>query len=54
MPTVCHVHRTVTVCRLVGRRSFLVLLASGVAIEAWALFPSTVESRIRDGSASDS
>jgi hypothetical protein len=29
-----------------GRREFLVLLASGVAISAWALFPSTVESGI--------
>lgn len=29
-----------------GRRCFLVLLASGVAIQAWALFPSTVESGI--------
>ena len=26
-----------------GRRAFLVLLASGVAISAWALFPKTVE-----------
>ena len=29
---------------IAGRRCFLVLLASGVAIDAWALFPSTVES----------
>jgi hypothetical protein len=29
---------------IAGRRCFLVLLAFGVAIEAWALFPSTVES----------
>src|ERR1700760_3785300 len=34
------VHRVDTT----GRRCFLVLLAFGVAVEAWALFPSNVES----------
>ena len=31
---------------IAGRREFLVLLVSGVAISSWALFPSTVESGI--------
>jgi hypothetical protein len=31
---------------IAGRREFLVLLASGVAISSWALFPSAVESGI--------
>ena len=37
-------HRTADRMYIAGRRGFLVLLASGVAIYAWALFPSTVES----------
>jgi hypothetical protein len=39
-------HRTADRTKIAGRRGFLVLLASGVAINAWALFPSTVDSRI--------
>ena len=37
-------HRTAVRVDTAGRRCFLVLLAFGVAIQAWALFPSTVES----------
>jgi hypothetical protein len=36
--------RTADRIYIAGRRGLLVLLASGVAIQAWALFPSTVES----------
>src|SRR6476620_609348 len=36
--------RTAVRMDVAGRRCFLVLLAFGVAIQAWALFPSTVES----------
>ena len=36
-------HRTADRTYTADRRIFLVLLASGVAISAWALFPSTVE-----------
>jgi hypothetical protein len=38
-------HRTADRVYIAGRRGFIVLLASGVAIEAWALFPSTLASR---------
>lgn len=37
-------HRTTDRIYIAGRRGLLVLLISGIAIEAWALFPSTVES----------
>jgi hypothetical protein len=39
-------HRTADRMSLAGRRDLAVLLASGVAISTWALFPSTVESGI--------
>jgi hypothetical protein len=37
-------HITADRIYIAGRRGFLVLLASGVAIQAWALFPSPDES----------
>ena len=37
-------YRTAVRVDTAGRRCFLVLLAFGVAMQAWALFPSTVES----------
>jgi hypothetical protein len=39
-------HRTADRMCIAGRRDLIVLLASGLAISAWALFPSTVESGI--------
>jgi hypothetical protein len=39
-------HRTADRMCIAGRRDLLVLLASGLAISTWALFPSTVESGI--------
>ena len=39
-----HPYRTAVRVDGAGRRCFLVLLAFGVAMQAWALFPSTVES----------
>ena len=44
IPKVAYRPRTAVRVGIAGRRCFLVLLAFGVAIEAWALFPSTVES----------
>lgn len=38
--------RSVTPLGVTGKRGFLVLLVSGVAINAWALFPSAVESGV--------
>src|SRR6185312_12669761 len=39
-------HRSSDRVYIAGRRGFLVFLASGVAIQTWALFPSSVGSGI--------